>query len=80
MKHSPNKLEIILSGVVVFVSMSLTGIILPSLISTDKLPLFAIIALFIILFLIFVVGIQSVFNIFYLRWQRKKRNGKKKIK
>lgn len=69
--HSPNKLEIILSFVVVFLASAMTGIVLPFVISTDTLPLYIIIALLLGIFLLFFLGIQATFNYFYMRSQRR---------
>lgn len=70
--HYPNKLEIIISGLIIFFSAIMSGIILPIIISTDKLPLFAIIGFFLLLSILFVLGIQSLFNVFYSKWTKYK--------
>lgn len=72
MKHAPNRLELILTGIVLFIAMILTGIIFPFIISTDSLPLFAIIGIAILIFVLMICGVEVIFNIFYIRWQRKK--------
>lgn len=69
--HLPNKLEIFLSLCVVAVAAIATGIIFPLLISTDKIPLAAIISLFILIFFLLIVGLHSILNFFYKRWQDK---------
>lgn len=69
--HLPNKLEITFSLVCVFVTVILTGIVFPLIISTDKLPLIAIIGLLILIFLLILLGVQSIFNLYYSRFQKR---------
>lgn len=69
----PNKLEITLTVICLFIAAILTGIIFPLIVSTDKLPLSAIIGLLIIIFLMILLAIQSVFNLYYRRSQKKRK-------
>ncbi len=69
--HAPNRLELFLVFIVIGIALLSTGIVFPMLISTDKLPLYAIIGLFLLLFFLLVVIIQFIFNFFYVLWQKK---------
>ena len=67
----PNKLELILLIVVVSVSLLVSGVLFPLLVSTNKLSVTAIVILFLIVFYVMIIGFQAIANYFYVRWQRR---------
>lgn len=72
----PNKLEIFLSLFCIAITAIMTGILLPFVISSNRLSISEIIIFLFIMFFVFLVGVQSIFNIFYIKWQKKNESKK----
>lgn len=69
--HSPNRFELLVSGVIIFLSLALTGVIVPYIISTNELSIWQIMTSMVFLCIGILIGMQEIFNYFYKKSQRK---------
>jgi hypothetical protein len=75
-----NKTELALVVMTIVLAFLFSGIILPFIVSTDKLPLSLIIILFCLIVFLMIIGIQAIINYFYVRFQRHVRRKMSKLK
>lgn len=75
--HAANGFEITVAFVIILLSFIMTGIVMPWLISTDRLPLIVIIFAFFTIMLGFVMILQYLFNIFYVNAQKRNKRKRK---
>lgn len=71
MLHGPNKLELMLTTIIVATSILNAILVVSWILTTQQLPTSVVVSLTILITIISIMVMQNIFNFFYAIWQRK---------